>query len=411
MRPKYKVSLIIILISLLCTVFIAFNYRNFLHFKENTMAMIKVKSGLSINYLNGNRVQTNEDTYELDFSITNTQSEPIYYYIKLLNNVSNSEISYKLVNLEGIINDLSDNLTKNNLVNMVAIEPGQTHNFSLIFYNPHKKEIDSELSIDLAKVDSSLKSNILKTNKVVSQEEADYENGTSEASYLLELDLEDEPTYYFRGNASNNYVLLANYLWRIVKINADGTSLLVLNEPLEDSSPINASNENSLTTFLDSTIYQNLANFYDENLKDVDELIANAKYCTDDNAQSEEEGTIFYLPNTRIFTNFAPVATCPGTTSTAKIGLLTADDIMFAGGTTIANKSYYLYTPSIWWTMTLQKKENGQYYYIGVDENGSLLQDQLETNTYRIRPAITLIKKLSTTGVGTLEDPFVVKAM
>ena len=34
-------------------------------------------------------------------------------------------------------------------------------------------------------------------------------------------------TYYFRGNVENNYVKFANYYWRIIRINGDGTIRIV----------------------------------------------------------------------------------------------------------------------------------------------------------------------------------------
>lgn len=41
-------------------------------------------------------------------------------------------------------------------------------------------------------------------------------------------DWNDKPTYYFRGYVENNYVKFADRLWRIVRINGDGTIRLVL---------------------------------------------------------------------------------------------------------------------------------------------------------------------------------------
>ena len=43
-------------------------------------------------------------------------------------------------------------------------------------------------------------------------------------------------SYYFRGNVLDNYVSFADKIWRIVRINGDGTVRLVLDDVAKDSS-------------------------------------------------------------------------------------------------------------------------------------------------------------------------------
>lgn len=52
----------------------------------------------------------------------------------------------------------------------------------------------------------------------------EYCDGTN-GIYKAEDDLGN--TYYFRGNVENNYVKFANYYWRIIRINGDGTIRIV----------------------------------------------------------------------------------------------------------------------------------------------------------------------------------------
>ena len=46
---------------------------------------------------------------------------------------------------------------------------------------------------------------------------------------------QDGTTYYYRGNVLDNYVYFANKMWRIVRINGDGTVRLILEEYAKDS--------------------------------------------------------------------------------------------------------------------------------------------------------------------------------
>ena len=48
-------------------------------------------------------------------------------------------------------------------------------------------------------------------------------SGEDNASLLCEAEDDLGTTYYYRGNVTNNYVSFAGFIWRIVRINGDGT--------------------------------------------------------------------------------------------------------------------------------------------------------------------------------------------
>ncbi len=395
MRTKYKIfmTFIITLIGLL--IIVEVGYVNFLKEEEQTMAMINVLEGLSINYLNGNQVKTNEDTYEINFSITNSLDSEQYYSIKLQDVEASDDVTYKLISKEEIFPNIEDNIKQKTIKNQIKIEAFKTQSYTLIFYNSSKLDLNASLKIEKEVVDNSLKSFVLKNNQIV----------TDNADGLVETTTDEGSVYYFKGNVANNYVSLANKLWRIVRINADGTVSMVLDDLLEEESAFFDSNESESTAFNESTIYSYLTSWYDVNLKDYDHYIANSKYCTDDNAQIEEEGVIYYLPEQRIFNEQSPVVSCPGTMVSAKIALMTADDVLLAGS--------YLNKEDItrdWWTMTLNKKDNKVNYYITANNNG-LNKDIAESDKKGIRPVITIIKKLNTSGDGSIDNPYMLTTM
>ena len=394
MRTKYKVTMICI-ITLICLAIVTeVGYVNYLKKEEETMAIIKVEEGLSINYLNGNKISTNEDTYQVDFSITNTLDSEQYYSIKLIDVLANDEVTYKLISKDHIFDDYENKINQKTIQNQIGINSNETQSFNLIFYNSKKDPLNVELKVEKEVVDNSLKSWLLKNNPITNSNDG-----------LYEENIDDGNIYYFKGNINNNYVSLADKLWRIVRINADSTVTIVLDNLLEEETSFFENNELESTKFIDSDMEKVLNNWYDVNLKEYDSYIANAKYCTDDNAQIEDNGVVYYLPEQRIFKDNAPIVTCPGTSETSKIALLTADDVLLAGS--------YLNNDSInrdWWTMTLNKKDNKINYYITANNNG-LIKDQAENGKHGIRPVITLIKKLNTLGNGTIDEPYTVSIM
>ena len=94
----------------------------------------------------------------------------------------------------------------------------------------------------------------------------------------------------------------------------------------------------------------------------------------------------------------------------AKIGLLTVDEIVFAGGAAYtSNSGYYLKentNQSYWWTLTptlLFGNGIGSWYVGGT--NGSLMSTYL-ASSYGLRPVITLVSSTKVNGMGTATNPY-----
>ena len=62
-------------------------------------------------------------------------------------------------------------------------------------------------------------------------------NNTSDASglYASTDTNTGKPTYYFRGNVTNNYVKFAGQTWRIVRVNEDGTIRIVMQDGINNN--------------------------------------------------------------------------------------------------------------------------------------------------------------------------------
>ena len=289
-----------------------------------------------------------------------------------------------------------------------------------------------------------------------------HEKGIYEAT-----DTDGNPTYYYRGSVENNYVKFADFYWRIIRINSngsirmiyDGTSAHKNGEASEDrqygTSQFNTVWDNNMYvgymytsgeahgTGTSSTIKTNVDKFYTDKLSSyASKLDTNAGFCGDRSNLNGQSGvgtgtvTTYNKGYLRVVES-APTLTCENasdyyTVASASsgnkklsypIGLITADEMMLAGhaggvfdGTynhVKTNNGSYLVTGNSFWTMT----PAGGYPPFGGDwwdvdvfhEHGSgNFDDNNAHHTSGLRPVINLKADVTITGSGTMNDPYVV---
>ena len=258
--------------------------------------------------------------------------------------------------------------------------------------------------------------------------------------YKMQDDLGD--SYYFRGNVRNNYVMFAGFVWRIVRINGDGTIRLVYDGTgkVANGSAHTATigstayNEDvANVNYRDSDIKNMLDTWYYNHLKqNYEGYIADGIFCND----KEVLTTAYYIGYTcksgaRLGENRMPVLTCARKedryTLDANlgnglldypIGLLTADEIALAGGLYGGNDgallghqntSFYLYSGEYFWTSTPLDCTNFTSAPSLFALYGSGLFWQGSHNfSYGARPVINLKVDVPFTGSGTIDNPYVV---
>lgn len=400
MKRRYIISLVLISIIFLACLFIFFEYRDYKSNKSYNEALTLVTEELSINYIDGNKIKLNEENKKIEFSVTNHSSDTKYYYVKLKDAINADNASYTLNANNKAFESYTSVFSKTLLASRIEIKPQETHRYMMMVENKEKKEITFALEIDVEEIDNSFASVILGNNSILE---------TPDKDGLIRKAEQDGDVYYFKGNVLNNYVTFAGQLWRIVKINENKTVKLVLDNVTEAMIPFNTSDSLGNTNFLVSNLNMQLESFYNTILRDQDNLISSTHYCFDDSVSLDENNHIEYLASQRIFQEQNPTNACNGTSLSKKIATLTADEVLFAGGSLNENKDYYLYIPNLqssWWTMTPNKKENGQTNYIAVMSNGSLAKDISEDASLFLRPVITLTKKVNVIGDGTKENPY-----
>ena len=183
-----------------------------------------------------------------------------------------------------------------------------------------------------------------------------------------------------------------------------------------------------------SDILKNLETWYNNNLKTYESKLADTIWCND---KSTVSGGLGYGTNAtdygaynRLASTKQPTLKCPNdnnggklskftvddTTNgngnlTYKIGLLTADEIAFAGSISgYYNRSTYLQenTGTTWWWSLSPLYFSGDDAYVWGVVSGGLGYNGVYSYL-GLRPAISLISSTSVTGNGTSDNPYVVK--
>ena len=254
-------------------------------------------------------------------------------------------------------------------------------------------------------------------------------------------------SYYFVDTAENNYVYFAGYYWRIIRINGNGTIRMIYQGTTYDSTGRDAAIEygtfmigdNSYigymtgtlgaTTYADthsnSTDSENkkiIDKWYKENIvaTSYEDYIADAIYCNDRSLYSGTgigTSTTEYAFTDRL-SNASPTLKCSNvndrfTTSsklgngklTYPVGLITADELMYAGAGNDSNTYIYLYINYPFYTMT--PLDNGT---IAAFTYGAKIG--MDSSTYvdgSLRPVISLKGDAIISGNGTADNPFKVE--
>ena len=248
-------------------------------------------------------------------------------------------------------------------------------------------------------------------------------NNTSDASGLYKSTATNtgEATYYFRGNVENNYVSFAGQIWRIVRINEDGTIRLITQNIINSTSyKFNSIINNSTYMYYsNSQAKTQLESWYQTNIGSKSDLAQNvasgAYYC--EQAKVKEVSEILSGNATMtVYNKYTPDFKCTTDGNgkgivNASVGLLSYDEVVYAGGyPNQENNNYYLYNQNFWWTMS----PNGfistfSYSSVWVLTNKGKAHYSCVNMNNGFRVVLVLKSDTMTTGTGTSSDPFVVE--
>lgn len=395
LRKRFKSMLYFIFMLILTVSALGVGY--IFYDKITNDSDIVVDGKITINYLDGKKFSLNGNK-SIAFSVTNNDTETKYYYIQLTD-VYASEVTYSLKSSDGL--NMKNELKSEIVSNQISINGNETINYTLEFNTDGNTSYSGVLQVGVKENEKNTFADVILANNKVNERSLT-ENG--DAATLDEglLKKEDDlgVAYYFRGNVKNNNVLFAGKNWKIVKINGDGSIKLVLDNIVDEISKYYSEDY----SFLKSTIFEKLNNWYANNLNDYSDYIAYYKFCNDTVLEDDN-----YLAYNRVITNKIPTFVCLGNLVNSRIGLLTIDEVSLAGGSTGENKSYYLYNEKItnsYYTMSSASSRYGNYYPFVVDTDGSI-SSNVNGNLLRgVRPVINIIKTAKVSGNGTNEEPY-----
>ena len=264
---------------------------------------------------------------------------------------------------------------------------------------------------------------------------------TDEGVYKVSDGMYGGYSYYWRGAVTNNYVKFANKCWRIIRINGDGSIRLIYDGATCHANGISTTESIAKTSVAYNTSYNKsnyvgwtytgtsqrtlsgtasnaktqLESWYSSNLASYASNIADGKYCNDRNIGSGytwaiNGNTFYYAGYKRLYTDYAPTLSCnSGDVYALKVGLITADEVEFAGGKNVNNTSYYLYNGQNYWTMS-PGDWDGTWASVFAVRHDGYLSSALVHGADGLRPVINLKADtlFTTGGTGTQLNPYVV---
>ena len=223
-------------------------------------------------------------------------------------------------------------------------------------------------------------------------------------------------TYYFKGAVENNYVKFADTIWRIVRVNEDGTIRLITQDSVIASQKFNSTyNPYDKMYYTNSEIKTAVENWYKTNITDkgFDGKVASGNYFCEQ--AKVVPNTNFTAGNATVATkdNYTPSFDCTtdgngkGVVS-GKVGLITIDELLFAGGVIGSSSNFYLKNGSAYWMMSpAGLGDNLALAWIVIGDGDNFGYNV--SNTLDVRPVLNLSADTLVSGRGTSSDPYIVK--
>ena len=394
-------------------------------------------------------------------SFTSTLSNATNYYISYADDYTINETTGKITLVNPTIATAKYTTSMaSSLVGKYAVWSTSTPTTS----NTQDQSSIYKISTNVSDIVSTIKyatinsSSITKksTEKVLSITEDDY--GTS---------------YYYRGGVEDNFVNYAGMCWRIVRIQGDGSIKLILASELS-CSDTNVTTSSGYATNGAAGVqgtklsahygYKMVGSYYIDDYinsagdttgnartklnawlerkitKDSDKaLLKNEDWCIGDRTSAYDSSTYAlktetaeelinvktsfrYSADKRIMNTKIPSLKCDGNKKrngeidTNKVGMLTVDEIVFAGGQyNVGNSTYYLNKNAIsngWCIFSLSHFNSGVLggFLFAVSSGGNIDFGPVSNDSISLRATVTLLSSTKiTSGDGTQQNPYVIK--
>lgn len=401
MRKKFKNILYLISLLIISAFVLGILYFVYLRYISGN-GEVKQDGALSINYLDGSKIVTKKNK-TTKISIINTSEEDAYYYLAFedLKNVNETNTYTIKFNNNETSNSL--NSFNNIALSYILIHGGEKHDYEITFKSNEKNKYRLKINVALDRLETNtFAETILKNNKIKDQSTTivGKEIATTDEGLIRSLD-DDGITYYFRGNVNNNNVIINGLKFKIVRINGDGSVRLILDDTIKLSKYSSTNNY----AFEKSDIYKTLTEWLETNFKEYTKYLTTKLYCNDNNEDNDR-----FLALTRIKIDNIPSFVCLGHAFNTKVGLLTVDEVVYAGATLDEeNKNFYLYNANLKndaYLMTGSSLRNNKYYPFMISTKGQITYNTSSDYLRAVRPVININKSITVVGNGTSDNPY-----
>jgi len=187
--------------------------------------------------------------------------------------------------------------------------------------------------------------------------------------------------YYYEGDVNNNYVQFMGYMWQVMKINDDGSTTMIMKEP------ITAFSFGSGDNWTETHIHHWLNYDKDILFSGVFENTLDTSFLT-------------YTTTCIDIIDSIDNITCNEKESNSLITLPTLYDYYSSGG----HNGFLNNDESFW---TISSTEDNHYWFVSEDSAVSIAA---KNEMYNLRPVITLVPETNVFGGnGELDTPYIVK--
>ena len=268
----------------------------------------------------------------------------------------------------------------------------------------------------------SLKSAILGTNNsnvIATDQTWTTSWQTSDQSGLYAQTVGSNKTYYFRGNPTNNYIKFAGKDYRILRVNEDGTIRIMLTSSIGTKAFNSTYNTYDKMYYTNSELKTVVDNWFTTNITgdNANKVVSGNYFCE---AARVAYNTSKYTAGSATVTakeSYTPTFECITDGNgkgvvTSKVGLVTYDEIIYAGGwyyVSGLSYPYYLNSGNLYWTMS----PTG--FYGNTIATAWTVSSDGNTGSYSVggtrgvRPVLILSADTLVSGSGTESDPYIVK--
>ena len=462
----------IVVISLCVLVLIIISSISYAYFTatvigNDTAKGVNVNTGTMALVLNGTTIVSPNEamlpgaTHTINFTVTNPGTIATPYGIDLINVTNNfadkNDLVYSITstNSGGAKTTTVMPSEDTTLIPAIIIEPGITQEYTMTIH--FKETADNQndnqgktfgglIQINNLENSNYLASKVVISNPIITS--VYEEDSTLIQSGLIAVE-DDQGTSYvnrdrvynknnlasaYTNELSGTYVSFANILWRIVRVNGDGSIRIITDEKMGESlfnttyqghqyvgytynNSHNCTNSNPCngSEGTSSTIKTYLDNWINTNLSSYEDKIVIDDYCNDTSYRLSES-TRYYGAYDRLVYKHNQTLKCPNTSVNyggkynLKIGLLSADEIALAGierdTIQVGSRNNYLYKGYWWWSLS-PISSSTSYAYV-FDANYYSLSNSTNRSG-EVRPVISLRADIIITGGdGSKSNPYVV---